>query len=292
MTNDYLEKDNLAGVIILYKPDDSVLVNISSYNASLSHLYIIDNSETPNEELIAIMLNISDNITYHPFGDNLGIATALNYGCNLAQKDGFKWILTMDQDSYFENHSFFESVFNNNYNSVAIIAASYNHIYFKPHTSAYPGLLSVGFAITSGNILNVNAWQLTGGFIDKLFIDEVDTEFCIRAGNKGFKILATKDIYLLHKLGEGLKVKHFLTGNELIVTMHSPLRVYYIVRNNLYLWRKFVFTNFSFVANRVRNLLTQIFKINLYFPEKKTYKRFITKAIGDAFKGKYGKFLK
>jgi rhamnosyltransferase len=154
----------------------------------------------------------------------------------------------------------------------------------------YAGLLEVGFVITSGNILNLAASQLAGCFIDKMFIDEVDNEFCIRAGNKGFKILASETIFLSHKLGDGFHVKHFLTGRPLVLTKHSPLRVYYTVRNNLYIWPRFLFGNFRFVANRIRNILTLVFKIAVYFPEKRTYFKYIAKAFAHSLKGRYGKF--
>ena len=196
----------------------------------------------------------------------------------------------MDQDSYFESSAFFNQVFNNDYPDTAIIAASYNTIHFKPRPSAYTGLLEVDYVITSGNMLNITAWQMLNGFIDELFIDEVDNEFCIRARNKGFKILVTSNVHLLHKLGEGITVKHFLTRNTFVLSKHPPLRVYYVVRNNLYMWRKFRFSNFGFVANRVRNIVALVSKVVLYFPDKKVYFRYIGMAIKDSLKGKYGKF--
>jgi len=51
MTGDILLKENLAGVIVLYNPDGSVINNIVSYIDSLSHLYVIDNSENPDNSL-------------------------------------------------------------------------------------------------------------------------------------------------------------------------------------------------------------------------------------------------
>ena len=292
MTADSLQRDNLAGVIVLYNPDSSTIDNIKTYVNYLAHLYVVDNSEAHNAELIDTMLSISNKITYHPFGENIGIATALNKGCQFAAGHGYKWILTMDQDSYFANGDFFSGVFDRVYTDTAVIAASYNNIHFRPGVSAYPALLEVDYVITSGNILNIAAWQILGGFTDKLFIDEVDNEFCIRAKNKGFKILVSESIYLKHKLGDGFKAKHVLTRKELTLTKHSPLRVYYTVRNNLYMWRKFAFSNCSFVANRVKNIIYLVFKILLYFPEKRVYFSYIGKAINDSFRGKYGKFSK
>ena len=290
MISEILHKDILAAVIVLYNPDDSTVGNIASYIDHVSHLYVIDNTEKPSEDLTKAILQLSTNITYYPLGGNLGIATALNKGSELAYNNGYKWALTMDQDSCFENGDFFSGVFGKAYNDVAIIAASYNAIHFMPRKSPYTDLTEVSFVITSGNILNLDAWKLLGGFCDKMFIDEVDNEFCIRAANSGFKILTTNRIYLRHKLGESFKVKHFITGRELVLTRHSPVRVYYTTRNNLFIWRRLLFSNTRFVANRIRNVLTLIFKVAVYFPDKKTYFKYIRKAIVHSLKGRYGKF--
>jgi rhamnosyltransferase len=139
-------------------------------------------------------------------------------------------------------------------------------------------------------VLNLAAWLKLGGFADKLFIDEVDNEFCIRAGLNGYKILTTKKIFLRHHLGDDVMVRHFITGQKRKVSKHSPLRVYYVVRNNLYIWRKYAFSAPAFVINRIRNMIAQVFKIFLYFPDKRNYLRVMFKAVKHAFTGRYGKY--
>jgi len=286
----YLDKQNLCGVVVIYNPAENIDSNVISYINELSHLYVVDNSEKGNDVRKKQICAISDKISYHSFGENMGIAAALNEGCKLGVSEGYKWILTMDQDSFFDSGDFFAGVFGTAYPGVAIIAASYNTVHFKPAPSVYPGLLEIGFAITSGNLLNLDAWFKLGGFMDKLFIDEVDNEFCIRAGLNGYKILSTKNLFLRHHLGENVTVSHFITGHKRKVSKHSPLRVYYMVRNNLYLWRKFAFSAPAFVVNRIRNVVSQIFKIFLYFPDKRNYAGALFKAVKHAFTGRYGKF--
>ena len=44
---------HIAGVIILYNPEQDVFNNIVSYLGALDCLFVVDNSEQPNEELIA-----------------------------------------------------------------------------------------------------------------------------------------------------------------------------------------------------------------------------------------------
>ena len=291
MTNYYLTKNNLAGIIVLYNPGNDTIENVKSYINFLSHLYIIDNSETPDLHLINSLKNIGGNISYTAFGNNLGIAKALNEGCNLARLGNYDWVLTMDQDSFFETGVFFDQAFNREYLNTAIIAASYNAIHFNPQKSDRSGFTRVDYVITSGNILNIDAWLVLGGFTEKLFIDEVDNDFCIRAKNKGFNVLMSNEIFLKHRLGDAYNVRHVLTGKSLTLTKHSPLRVYYIFRNNFYLFKKYTFSNLNFVIDRVKNLIVMLVKITLYFPDKAIYFKYIFKALKDFAIGRYGKYV-
>lgn len=76
----------------------------------MDKVYIIDNSSNNNSSLIKII----PNAVYIPNYNNLGIAKALNQGCEAAKQDGFDWVLTMDQDSFFEETQLnkFISIFN------------------------------------------------------------------------------------------------------------------------------------------------------------------------------------
>ncbi len=92
------------GCVVLFNPDDSVINNIKSYINQLEYLYIIDNSPIDHSEWIKQNLR-NASYQYYGFKENLGLAFALNYACKKAIKDGFDYILTMDQDSIFENNS-------------------------------------------------------------------------------------------------------------------------------------------------------------------------------------------
>jgi rhamnosyltransferase len=90
----------IAGVVVLYNPDESVIGNINSYIKDLELLYVFDNSEVKNE-LIEKLKKINK-VKYFSVGKNVGIGFALNYVCDIAVKEGYDWLLTMDHDSYFE----------------------------------------------------------------------------------------------------------------------------------------------------------------------------------------------
>src|SRR5690606_2778062 len=91
--------------------------------------------------------------------------------------------------------------------------------------------------ITSGNLLNIKAWEKIGGFDEKLFIDEVDHDFCVRAKLSGFKIMKVKGTFLHHNLGNVIYIQK--NGNLRKKTIHQPFRMYYIIRNGLYFIKKY-----------------------------------------------------
>jgi rhamnosyltransferase len=89
--------------------------------------------------------------------------------------------------------------------------------------------------ITSGSILNLSLTKHIGPFNEDLFIDFVDAEFSYRVIQKGYANLMFSNIVLNHALGtlvEGRGLGNFKKSMRII---HAPIRVFYIVRNGLYL---------------------------------------------------------
>ena len=87
--------------------------------------------------------------------------------------------------------------------------------------------------MTSGNIIDLNAYQEIKGFKDWLFIDCVDTDYCMNLHKHGYKVLRLNNIVMKHELGN--LVVHKLFNKEYPCYNHNPMRRYYIVRNNLYI---------------------------------------------------------
>lgn len=86
----------IAGVVVLYNPDPIVIQNIQSYLPFLYVLYVIDNSESPNMNIVEQLRELGEKIKYIALGENRGVAYALNLGATLAIESGADWLLTMD----------------------------------------------------------------------------------------------------------------------------------------------------------------------------------------------------
>jgi rhamnosyltransferase len=226
----------LIGVVILYHPDTKVLFDhINSYLPLLDRLLMYDNSESPSSELTkCIQLQGSDKLDYHFFGQNEGISKRLNMAAAYGISQGCQYLLTMDQDSAFEAGDFERyllKIERNSFENAAQFGVNCQPE-FTPQ-SATPQ--KVNNLITSGSIIDLQLFKQVGEFDEKLFIDFVDTEFSYRVVGKGFCNIQFSDIVLKHRIGYlkmGRSWKNFKKTPRIL---HSPIRVYYILRNGLYL---------------------------------------------------------
>lgn len=273
----------IAGVVVLYNPPKELKENIKSYLESVSKLYVIDNSKCNNENL----LPKSRKIKYIPYYENKGIAFALDEACNLAIKNNYEWILTMDQDSRFYKNNLnklINDISTNNSTKIAIISPYHetklNELKSKDRYD-YP----VG-VITSGNLLNLKIYKKIGGFKIWLFIDGVDIEYCLNARKNGFIILRDNQSVLHHNLGDIFYGNLF--GKKILCTNHNYIRRYYIMRNDQYIYD--MYKDFDPVyAESTRNQKEAI--VGIIFFEKHKLKKLLYSLKGyiDYKKGIVGK---
>jgi len=230
---------DIAGLVVLYNPDQNVIGNIQSYITQLSMLYVVDNSEVCNNSIIEI-IKAFNNSEYIFNGENLGIAKALNIGAEEAIKDGFNFLFTFDQDSK-ATPGMVEKISNfleeNDCSSIGILSAFQdNKGYKKPPSKKITVVTNIA---TSGNLLNLDAYKQVGPFLNEFFIDYVDVEYCLRLNSSGFKVLRLNDAILKHNLGS-IDKRRFLF-RKVAVTNHSPIRLYYRTRNRFYMLKKYKF---------------------------------------------------
>jgi rhamnosyltransferase len=294
LKNTILHK-KIISTVILYNPEYDVFDNIKSYANITENLIVVDNSTQHNKKLIK-KLQDNFNVTYINNQKNLGIATALNIACKEAINLGYKWILTMDQDSKFLNFKHYLKCLDSikNTSNIAILAANTTwhaekHIKEKPCCTYEEKFL----AITSANLLNLTLFDEVGGFEDKLFIDMVDHDYCLKAQEKAYKILYFQDVLVEHSLGTLFKRKNLLTRKIRNKIEHNPQRVYYITRNFLYTWKKYA-KKFPKEFNLLKTLnilfIHEITKIILYEDQKlkKIYAKFL--GLYHFLINKYGKY--
>jgi rhamnosyltransferase len=226
----------MVGVVILYHPDTVALIeNIKTYINPLDTLLVYDNSETLTKELEIAVCAISSKVIFKHFGQNEGIAKRLNQAIEYTVKKGEKHLLMMDQDSSFKDVDFYkyaEYISNNSLPNVAQFGVNCQPD-FTPISSNPEKVISL---ITSGSVLAIGCIQQIGMFDENLFIDFVDTDFSHRVTNKGYVNLQFTNIVLNHSIGTRVDGRSLVTFKKSLRIIHSPIRVYYIIRNGLYLF--------------------------------------------------------
>lgn len=263
---------NLCGIVVVFNPKEEVIENINTYIKELKKVYIIDNSIKDNKSMFT-----NPKMVYISNGKNKGIAYALNKGLSEAEKDDFKYALTMDQDSKFKENGLKDFIKNiKEEKDIAIYSPIHKTKNDKLNDNIKEDSLVV---MTSGNIINIDVWKKVNGFKEWLFIDGVDQEYCLNIRKSGYKIKIFKDIVLEHNLGKTLN-KKFL-GHNFIVTNHNYARRYFITRNRLYINEMYKDTFPEFCSQELEFSKKEKLKIILFEKDKLKKLKYIRKAKKD-----------
>ena len=223
--------------IVTYQPDAGRLaenLRAVTANGGGGCLIVVDNHSDNISDIRQALAGSLQAILIEN-DDNLGIATALNQLCRKAQEQGCEWLVTLDQDSVLESHIMQEYARYTHIDDVAIICPRIEDRNMgRQYARSDQGTEYIARCITSGNLVRLKAWQQVGGYSDELFIDGVDFDFCLKLHEHGWRILRTNNVALLHEIGHGRQIP-LPGGRQLSILNHSQKRLYYIVRNYLYI---------------------------------------------------------
>lgn len=228
-----------------------------------------------------------DGIIYIALKKNYGIARALNVGFQEAKTIGANWVLTMDQDSELppEMIGRYKEVIEMQPERLGLLCPEMN-IYKGQGKKSNAITKKVGYALTSGSLVNMLAYDKTGGFREELFIDSVDFEFCLNLRSHGYFLYKVGDVLMQHQLGNTREYKLF--GIHLFyVTNHNYIRHYYVARNSLYL--KELYPQY-FKGKTIRPSWLSKLKILLFEEDAARKLKAIKIGIEDYKKHKFGEF--
>lgn len=269
-----------AGVVVAYNPiEDEIVKNIKSYIKYIDKLYIVDNSENDN----SFMFNQLEKVEYIANMENLGIASALNNAAQKAISEGYKWLLTMDQDSRFDNDAINDMKAYIEFSSKTkerLGIVSPFHLTPRSEDIINYNIISYPIVVmTSGNMVNLDAYTDINGFIDWYFIDCVDFDFCLSMRKKGYEIAQINSAILNHQLGETQK-KKFL-GKTLFVDNHNYIRRYYMIRNRMFFLDRFKNEQPFYCKLERKSTIKEILSVVLYENDKKRKLSYMYKGYKD-----------
>lgn len=238
-----LHQSKVEGVvasIVTFNPDvDLLKKNIRSIENQVEEVIVVDNN-SENIKAIECLVSKLSNTYIIKNKNNEGIAYALNQACEYAYAKGFKWNLTLDQDSIC-NQNFVSCLYNIsksiiNPGIVAPIIIDRNVGVIGHAPSDELEYKEVRTCITSGALTNLLAWNTINGFDNKMFIDSVDFDFCYRLRKNNFKVVQCPNVKLNHSIGDAKRLRFlFFHFNN---TEHSAFRDFYIAQNSIYYPKK------------------------------------------------------
>jgi rhamnosyltransferase len=97
-------------------------------------------------------------------------------------------------------------------------------------------LIECDVLVASGMLIPLRVIETIGDMEEGLFIDQVDTEWCLRARSKGYSVFGACGAILEHRLGE--TAPRVWTGRWRRLPRHKPFRYYYIFRNTIMVSRR------------------------------------------------------
>lgn len=297
--------EKIGTIIITYNPDleDFSKVLDSHVQINDNQVIIVDNSSNNNKEISNLIVN-RENFFLISLEENMGIGFAQNIGIKSAKESGCKYVILFDQDTVitlnyaaniylYHNEliknervavigpNYFDANTNSVYPQIVLKGIVLNKIYPRSEDGSFT---LVSFIIASGSFYDINIFDEVGLMDENLFIDCVDIEWCFRAMNKGYKTFVCNKLMISHTIGDHRKKS---LGRE--ISIHTPIRKYYMARNNILLIRKKSIPFFY----KIRKLFGILLYITVYLYDvdfSKKYIKYIFRGLKDGVIGKEGRY--
>jgi rhamnosyltransferase len=290
---------SICAIVVSYHPPAEIVDNITALLEQVDEVVIVDNGSGATTKELLGRLGCYSKVGVIYNDENVGIAAALNAGVSHAKKAGHQWVATFDQDSRV-TPGMITSMMRayDRYpgkKSVAILCPRYTDKTMgliasytgKSGNSRTPAVAEVLAVMTSGNLVKVDVFGAIGYFNEALFIDHVDSEFCLRCAAHGFKILEVQDAILEHALG--LPVRHKFLWKTVTASNYGALRRYYSSRNRIWMYKQFALAYPGWVVRDINAFLKEIVILMLFENNRRQKLAAICRAVFHGLSGRLGK---
>jgi len=248
----------IAAVIVSHHPNQARLAeNIEALRFQVAAVVVVDNA-SPIHTQHWLAQPQQSGVHVLQLLHNRGIADAQNEGISFAKRLGAAFVLFLDQDSrpvgdmVSRLHRGYLGLTARGEKVAALCPCYSDPISRHPSSFLRVGkwrvrridctsavvrdYLNVDVTIASGMFVSIGILEDIGMMDARLFIDHVDTEWCLRARGKGYRLYVDCSATLLHSLGEAGTRVWF--GRWRRIPVHSPIRHYYRIRNSMLLARR------------------------------------------------------
>lgn len=230
-----------AGVVLAYRPEDSILLNLERLRQQVDRVYVVNNSpgDEGSADILARVAQV-EGVVVLDQEKNVGVAAGFNAGMRRALAEGFDFVWIFDQDSTVADGmlSHLKRAFSEWRAPVAMAgpALRAEETGFLYDADRGEGVGELQTLISSGALFSRTALERIGLHDERLFIDYVDHDISLRAREAGLAVVKVFDTVLDHRFGESTPVS-FL-GRRVYLSNYSPMRQYYMTRNRVIMMRR------------------------------------------------------
>jgi rhamnosyltransferase len=238
-----MNPDLVCAVIVTYHPSATMVAHLSTTLAQVHSMVVVDNGSNPEE--LAALRQAASQLSFQLIenGENLGVAEALNRGVTSAKEQGFTWVVLFDQDSRV-TEGYLDAMFESwkaHPHREKIASLHPRHV--DPGANIEPVIKRAPdggpvVSMTSGALMPAWIFDRIGYFATEYFIDEVDTEYCLRIRAAGYVLADSRDAVLVHPVGQSRYAS--LLGFRFRPSHHNAARRYYMSRNRIAVFRKYI----------------------------------------------------
>jgi rhamnosyltransferase len=269
--------EKVIAVVPTFRPDADLVERLRLIAAQVHSVIVFDDGSGAGSA--AELRNIeAAGFELHRGVENDGIAAALNAATRIALNRGADFVLTVDQDTVlpvdYVSACLAAFAVSGVDRRVGVVCADrINGAPSIPEAYTESGLGIVREAIQSGFLISRLCLETCGLFDQRLFIDDVDTEFNLRIEQFGFVTVVGPGTAIEHSLGEQALFRPFgrqafQDGEPATYQYHPPFRRYFIARNNVDLYFRFIRTRPRWVASSVRRELVPTIKTIISGPHR------------------------
>lgn len=246
------EMSSVCAVAVTYKPDLDILRGLLDAIApQVGAVVVVDNTAEPGARISEI--SGQGSVYLLPQPSNVGLAQAQNIGIGWAREHGFRHVLLLDQDSTPEA-SMVETLLDaltrlSETKKVAAVGPRFHDLHEQrdapfvrirfPWSRKYwctyaDQTVDCDFLISSGALIPLHVIDEVGLMDAGLFIDNIDLEWSFRVRALGYTLHGVCAAQMIHRLGDSRRSVVFGLGR---IVVHGPVRLYYMMRNRVRLYR-------------------------------------------------------
>lgn len=301
--------EQIASITVTFNPDTNTIKDQLEGTSACALRVIIDNGS--EDKLVLELRRLTtayENVIFISLEENRGIAAAQNHGAAraLEQNQDITHLLFLDHDTVPQPDSIaslgrLAVSLTKSQVQLAAVGPTLIHprdkieygfqsskLYYPYRTRCVKQHIEVDFLNSSGSLIPIETWRTVGQFDEHLFIDHVETEWCLRAKQLGFRLFGSGKSIMRHSMGEK-NCEYWLFGRR-STPYRTPVRHYYIFRNSLLLQKRSYTPRSWKLLNFVKLLLTFCFFGIGLTTEHKNHRKMITRGLIDGIKGKSGPF--